>query len=504
MKRNVKSVRDRAVLLGVAFLGIYMVLMLFIKHYYEFINDASAAYAAVYSLLIVLVLLIAAWGLQVLLGGIIRKLRLPLATPWLAVILVLVTILPRLFLILTVEAPLTSDFKMYYDMTTMYADTGYYNNSDYSIVVAPNLLYFIIIMGEVFKVFGSSVFVAQIMNLVLLTASIVVFYLIACQFVNKDIAFLAALIYTLSPSSILYSLSVSTEPMALFPHLLAILLALYALSESRLKQRLLKGLACGAVFAFSSSLRTDSIAFVFIFILLYPVVKGKATRRKSLSAAVAILVGIVAFQSFSGLIENEVFQKETGIGFGWSLFEGMDINTFGGWSAENSQTLVETIEAYPTNEVQTVLLKKAIERVTQYSAAQWGELILRKGVNIWAYNDYATFVAVQEVASPGVVDLYPYRVSIVHFVNYVYWLLLCVLSINCLTYAVKRWNTRIKGEILLLYLPVIGMVFLHSFATSIPRYHYRVLPNFVLICCFIPYALHAGADKERLDVEVKQ
>ena len=82
-----------------------------------------------------------------------------------------------------------------------------------------------LILSFVFRLFGSSQFVALMFNVVIQVLTCVLIYFLALKITkNKKIAFISSLIYTLLPSSILYVNICTQEHIAIFLVLLCIYL----------------------------------------------------------------------------------------------------------------------------------------------------------------------------------------------------------------------------------------------------------------------------------------
>lgn len=481
-KDEKSSWRDRITVALAAGLGAYFILLLFCRYAMQEYEPAQLDRVWTAALKTVAYIAMGA----VLLKGLRRwcnEKELRLKGGSLCAVLAVLTVLTRLALVHLVSYPMSSDYKMYYDMAELYARTGVCNATDYTVVVEPNIVLYIILLGEIFKIFGSSLLVAQMVNLFFLTGSVLMTYLLAREFFSKKTSFVAALSFCFSPSNVLFSLLPSTEAVAFFPYLAGMVLFLRALRMEGTAKRLGLAAVCGLVLGFSNEIRSNALIALIalsIWAVVYKARKSSYGLKRVAAVLLVVLVVVYAFGLGTDVIRDEVFMgKKSSLQLGWTLYEGLDNETAGGWRQENTDVLNATIAEYPLDEVQKVLLDKAIDRVSEYSAETWLRLLVRKGVNIWIYNDYA-YQTLMQTNEDSIIRLEEYREQIVFIVNETYKVLLMAVAVGLLS-TVRRWRREGMEGLLLFILPVIFMALWHSFATSIPRYHYYAMPNLILI-----------------------
>lgn len=492
-KGNRSSWQDRLTVGFAVLVGVYFILLLFCRYAMQEYVPAqpdrmwwAALKTAVYIALgFVLLKGIGFWN---------RRREIKPSDTVLCMVLMLLTVVSRLAMFLLIQVPMNSDVKLCYDMAEEYARTGYFAATDQIVAVAPNIVLYIVLLGEVFKIFGCSLLVAQVTSLVFLTGSVMMIYLLAREFFSKRTSFFATLSFCLSPSVLLFSLMPSTESVAFFPYLAGMVLFLRALRKEHVGKRIGLAVACGLVWAFSNDIRSNALIAMIslsLWAVMFKIKKSELGFKRVAGVIAAVLVMVFAFGQGMDVIKNEVFQgKKSSLQLGWTLYEGLDNETAGGWRQENTDVLNATIANYPLDEVQKVLLDKAIERVSEYSPETWARLMLRKGVNIWIFDDYAyqTLTATNE---DSIIRMEAYRQEIVFVVNETYKVLLMAVAVGLLL-TVKKANRGNMQTLLFLLLPLVLMILWHSFATSIPRYHYYAMPNLILIACWCAQRSHAS------------
>ncbi|NLB90256.1 MAG: hypothetical protein GX786_03425, partial [Clostridiales bacterium] len=387
-----------------------------------------------------------------------------------------------LILILTTKMALVSDYQFYYDTALCFAKQVPFVPGEYMIGVAPNTLSYISFLGGVFRVFGESLFVGLLFNLFFTTFSVWLLFLCGRKLMDKTHAFVCALLYALSPSTFLYSLSLAIEPLAMVTFLLGLYGFFIAYEKKKPFHQGGISLLAGMVLGYSNEVRSNAIALLValvVFLLFFSKKKPRERGRLLLS----FLAGFLLVKGLYGFYQQQVFQTSTGITFGWALYEGLDINTFGGWSKENSQVLMDTLKKYPPQEVQKVLLQKAFERGKGYTASQWLTLFLGKGMNMWAVNGYSVINILQQGTSPWLKEGYLWAYGAVHIP---YWLLMGGFTFSTIAYPFGRWRKKEKKEKheekqVILTMTILALVVAHSFITSIDRYHYGIIPIMMLL-----------------------
>lgn len=471
-----------------------------------------------------------------------RPIRLP---DWaLGVLIASVCFGAHLIMLRNIQVEQISDFAMYYDLALAYARDGVFNATDYIMVVAPNILIYIAALGEFIRLLGESTLAGEWMNLMFMAGSSVALYALSRRILNKNAALLVALIFALSPNNLLFTLCLATEPMAIFLLLLALLFAFRALDQKKSGSAAAYGLASGLLFSLSNTVRAVAIAFFIafiLFLLLWPRAEGRSFVSGRLPILIGLTLGYIAFSRLFSAIEWEVYQTQLGINYGWSLFEGLDNISYGGWRAENSEALYQAIKEYPVNQAQAHLLELAIARVSHYSAADWLDLFIGKGHNIWIYNDYAYSAIITNNAAiaQSAWDLSALLAPIANLINALHRLLLMSFSF-CLMRAIflrKRkgpmgaskvdsprlgHNTACSQsassttdcgagqkieltspatafeKLFVFAMPVAFLILFHSFATSIPRYHFPAIPMMLICVCYIMQSAPTAREKRNL------
>ena len=419
------------------------------------------------------------------------------AMAWLAFL----TAASRLPLFFLFHIQLNSDYRMYFELAQEYAETGVYPATDYLVVVGPYLVHYVVFLGWVFRIFGANLLSAQLANTALNMVSCCFLYRLGRRFLPGRAAFGCTLAFLLSPTGLLFSQVPATEHLALPAYLAGLDLATAAFFPSRNENgesgRWVRAAAAGVLLSFSNTIRANAlIALLGLTIcqLARLVRAPRAERTGRLKPLVFLLVGFFVYQGVYGLFQAEMLAgKPVQSTLGWTLYEGLDKETAGKWRQENLDVLLNAMETLPLEEVQPYLLRKTLERVSTYSAGDWLSLFPRKGVHIWIFNDYG-YSLLNSMDAAFVSDQAALALAVRRLCNFCYLSGLMSLSLAMVRAARRRlWHGRRGFGVVLLALQVFLMVLWHSFGTSIPRYHYYLLPLMpLMICLCFQDAQHTG------------
>lgn len=139
-------------------------------------------------------------------------------------------------------------------------------------------------LGLIYKLFGSELIVAPVVNALVGALLVVVVHRLARYYLSRDRARVAAGLVALHPGLIAYSAVVMTEPLA------ALLLASAAWSALHFRGRWPAIVLAGALLGFASLVRPASLAAAPLLILTQPKPLWQAGLRALAASAVSLLV----------------------------------------------------------------------------------------------------------------------------------------------------------------------------------------------------------------------
>lgn len=418
-----------------------------------------------------------------------------------ALIVFFMVLLTRLLLFYFIRIEPVSDYEFYMQEASKYAATGRFDATQYIVIVAPNTVMYIIVLGTLFRLFGSSMLVAQVFNALLLAGSCTLMYLIAERFMKKHMALAATFSFSFLPSTFLYSLLIGTEYIALFPMFFGLYSVIRADEKCEMTCKrsncIIWGVVCGFSLAISNVNRSNALVLwiaILIWLIVRIIIKPN-NKTWRIGILISVIVSFWAISAGYGVVRDELFEGRGGdISFGWTLYEGLDYEGAGAWTEEKSRVLYDVIENYPEDEVQSTLFQLAVKRVSEYSIAKWMGMFLRKGIQVWAYDDYA-YVFVKNTAGDSIIRLSDYENSIVSIMNTTWLVHLICYMLSTARYVLKKRKSQNDEKLYLIIVPVLLLVIWHSFATSICRYHYMIVP-FTMLMTFACIGAYSNSTKE--------
>ena len=385
-------------------------------------------------------------------------------------------VLPRAAWWLNYPPRIDSDYQLYVRMGAVYAETGQPEMSSYLLTVAPNAVVYSVFTGLLMRVFGTSAMTLVWAAAVLNVCNIMLLYGAGRKITSGARAFAAAAAFALLPENVFYSNTPGIEAPAMFAMLAGLLLVLSGKGRNN-RARFLLSVGGSAALAFSASIRPNAWA-ALIAAAVWLLRDGGAFRRAKeiLPRLIPLLVG--AALVFSGLqaLNAELFTEQRPVsGLGWSLYEGLDLESGGKWTPEKSARCVEVIDAHDPEEADRIFLNEALERYRGYSFPDKIRLFLRKGGSLWYETRYSVFAA----------EGTPLCENLDHAAR-TCWAGCIAVCIFGLLYRFRHRGG--PGVSIAAGLPLTVLLLTsawHEIGTSIGRYHYMLIPFLLLLTMII-------------------
>lgn len=234
-------------------------------------------------------------------------------------VLALVALLPRLFVAVAwAREPVWDGHYYHFGAQRIAAGLGYSED----VVVGGHLVWkpwchypvgYSALLGAIYRVFGSGLVVAPVVNAVTGTLLVVVVHRVARYYISQNRARVAGAIAALHPGLIVYSALVMTEPLAA----LLIMSALYcALHWSKTWRGVLIG---GAVLGLAVLVRPASLLAAPLLALLQPRPIWKALARGAAATLLSVLVVLPWTIRNCNVMDGCAFVSTNG---GWNLAIG--------------------------------------------------------------------------------------------------------------------------------------------------------------------------------------
>ncbi|NLK50883.1 MAG: hypothetical protein GX295_00325 [Syntrophomonadaceae bacterium] len=411
-------------------------------------------------------------------------------------ILILLAVIPRYFLLHNVSVEQTSDYATYL-VNSLSIYENFSVSQDWQLyfgAIAGNVPIICGIFALGFKLLGASLAVGLFMNVLFYTGAVVALYFLALRFTGKNTAFLTAAIYALWPNNICYSVSMSSEPMYIFFLFSGLALFTYGL-QIRGIMLLASMLLSGAVLGLSQAIRPITVNFILSIVLVLVFYSNRKTAENSSHSfkqrLVILSTLIVAYMITLwglGLYTSKIVPIVSKPSYGWSLFEGSNINTYGQWDPESSKVLSRVMSEYPLEQVQTVLLGKGIERIKSYDAPTLIHLLEMKTRNVFGNGDLfnkelRSYITAQPtliksgsvpmvILAWGQLSFWLYRMLALYFIY---------ICFRCMYFILTMRERENVYRLFVMILPVCGIMAVHLLLTSIERYNYPAIPIMIMI-----------------------
>ncbi|WP_039764819.1 MULTISPECIES: ArnT family glycosyltransferase [unclassified Caldicellulosiruptor] len=270
------------------------------------------------------------------------------------------------------------------------------------IAVFPHTIAFSTFLSFVFRLFGPSILSAQLTGIVLSSLSVVFVYLIGQEVSKKQYGFIAALIWTLMPSRIFYSILICTENLFNAIALLSALIFLKAMNNTLpIKNKYLNFVLIGVLFAILNSIRPNGIIVFIAFIVFYLLFfEYKSDREnvffffkihlkkglivKSFFVLTVFIAYFLTSFSINLAIESKIKQQIATPRIGWNMYVGLNVSSHGQWNKKDSELFSKLIQEKGPQQVQKTFFELGIKRLQDIiKDKKMKRFILDKVITMW-------------------------------------------------------------------------------------------------------------------------
>jgi hypothetical protein len=396
-----------------------------------------------------------------------------------------------------------SDFDYYYSLGINFAEGNYeYVTGSY----IKSFAGMAVLYGAWMKIFGTSVFVAQIGNVVITSLSCVFIYLIGLRY-EKRVGIIAGLLFAIYPANWFATMIITNQNGSVLFSLIGLFFVDKALTSSHTKRAILLAVLGSLSFVVSYYLHATIIVMLiaiacFSFVRFIRIRKNKG---KSIRLIVVCAITVVMTLSSTSIISDYVFVK-AGL-----LPENMHslptAHAFvAGTNFESSGTYNTEDASFATSASSDEQIKLVLSRISQVERLP--RLFFNKGQILWLHPDLTLFFynigyhsylertyimedeAQDSSLPPGSRPIsdegeakYNSITKIVNTIGSVDSLFVIALYILMIAgiLARKKWKHVCLFEIVLWN--TAGWMLLRMFAEVQSRYRYQVMPYIFLLAC---------------------
>ena len=320
---------------------------------------------------------------------------------------------------------------------------------------------------------SNSIFFAKLVNVALMTGSILLVYLLGKRLAGPRPAALAALLYALAPSVIQSTGQLTNQHPALFFFLLGLVLLLSG-------RGLLSSLGAGLFMTLGNSLRNEGIVlYAAIFVLaLFLLVDARRDRpllrRRALLLSSFFLSLVLCTTLFTGLVTSlSGHRVKSDSGFVWKLIVGFNNEESGTYSGEDAEEFATTGDGW-------AIVKRRMGEIDN-----WPDFLYRKNTAMWgSYED--TSYSLSHLDANQAVRFGPLHTDVSGLLRRfqdvdkaLYLLILACFFAACLALLGKK---RAHSPLALLLLLVFDACFCAYQLIEVgARYRYFILPFLVIL-----------------------
>lgn len=406
----------------------------------------------------------------------------------------------RIWTIAKIPVAPSSDYQTYYQVADLLSK-GTLSGSGYSGYIAefPHVIGFPFILSLIFRITGPSLAAGLYINLAASLISVYLTYRIARILCGRPGGLIALFAAAFWPSQILYGTILASEPVFTCILLLTIRLFIYVyrypVTLGNREGSMFLCFALGVLTALANAIRPLSeILMIAMLLCMIPYVNrfnknekmlnGKLSRASCQGWFMALVV-FFSFFIFSNLIStsisNTIAYKLPGgsVSYGYNLMLGVNIDAKGAWNQQDADFFAK--EFAMTNSAEAAhkaSIDVALQRITSNPVGVLN-LAVEKTSYLFQNDDYGATWTTLFLGQQG--NLTPERQNIInHFTDWNdYFYLLSVFFSAVFGFGLLKRNNTGPAQALMLLL--IGTVVLHMILESQNRYHYFLLPVFIIL-----------------------
>lgn len=389
----------------------------------------------------------------------------------------------RVACILYIKTPPQSDFKVLYNAAHSYAAGDYsFNKLNYFFDWAYQTS-FVIYQGIVIKIFGTghALVALKLLNAIYSSASCLLIYLVARNFVSDKTArfsslLCAGLIFPLTFATVLSNQHLSTY---------LALLGLFIITDKKIKLNgMLRHVLAGFLIGLSNVIRPEGILIIGALLVAYLIrlIKPANEKRREIAVSFLILLAIYLGTNFmasqaviysgvnpAGLTNNNVL---------WKFVEGLNYETKGTYSPKDTEIVYENDLS---NQERKELEMSMIRERLAMGPKKWVQLFINKQFFLWSDTPiFWTYGYLEDTKkSINLCGLQIPFSEVTDTLDDTHSMQMSILIILSLIGALKSFRDEINGRLLIYYLIVLFTAGIYTIIEVQTRYVYPA--EFILV-----------------------
>ena len=392
---------------------------------------------------------------------------------WIIICLFLIIRIALLFLHFN---PLANDYAYFYQEAINYATKSPLNKEYLSLY--PYLYFYVATLGGIMRLFGTSYTVVIALNLIVELLGGVVFYLIAKDNYDNNIAKKALLLYICNPFSFLWI--VKCCPVIIVNSLLLLIIYLHQkiMKVKKIKYMISLSLLLGVIMSIANHFRPIIIIFVITLVIMLglTMIYHKEQLKKSGISLICILLPYFCLNiCFNQIISDAIGYELPKNGAGWSIYVGANYEYRGRWNLKDSEYFDKLVEEKGNVEAQRLIQQEGVDRYKSLGVKSvwlWMKkaVVLGGGLPNYTYNEFFNFIGFNS----SMVLVFSFKLFL-----YFYLLLIMIMNFKSIFKNIKM--KKVTVENLLLPIFIIGLFCSMLLVEVSERYF---LPIMVLIMVY--------------------
>ena len=399
------------------------------------------------------------------------------------VILVLVTIIPRVLWILLVNTQPDSDFVLFNNYAVN-ASKGIFTVFNPTYTVFPFKFGFPLVISVIYRIFGSNLIDAKLFNVLISVCTSLLIYSISRRIFNDHAGRITGLLYSIWPAQIMLASVLASEHIFLLLLLLSIQLFLKAIDHLGTGGTAIYAAGTGISLAVTQFIRPVALILVPIFIVylfLFKQAHEYGLKSILVKFKAAFTIGVIFVLSFliltlplSNLIGVPIYKSSSG----FNLLVGTNFVSNGAYNKEDSKIITEFIYDYAKIHKEAMI--RAINRILAHPLS-FTMLMERKYITQWGSEDYGAYWSMRKTDYTNVIGQYLVdNPRLLNAVSQIYYVFLLLMSIIGCFFFIKNRHYQLVIFLLLFQ----GLFIAHTFLEVQSRYHFPAMPVFMLLAGF--------------------
>ncbi len=377
------------------------------------------------------------------------------------------------------------DYATFYETAQKLSGSWMY--PDRYIALFPHLMGYSSFLSIFFTLFGDSVFLAALLNVILTVISGILIYKTVRSMISATAAVCAYFFWIMCPSQTIYNSLVLSDPL----YTALILAFVYLITVITKKETsintlsmVLYGVLAGILLRGVNVNRPiAAILIIALFIWLFVLRAGELFRKASLKKRLPFFAVLLAVYILTGSLWNIYFVSRIGEAPastpGYNIHVGFNENSGGAWNYEDSALLFSYSdqENATADWAQKQMFEEAKNRI--FSGDINFAKLFRTKFSIFLGTDYACVDYCADIIEDK---------DFMRMVCNSFYYCLLLLSIAG---AYKMFNTSHRSAAFILPLYVIGITCAQMLVEVASRYHYSVIPFMIMIMQFFLFEKRA-------------